>query len=407
MIIVFLSFLMVSPLPSQSLGEWPGILGQFGDLRADQSIEFQIPTSGLEAIWQKAVGSGYSGPVASRGKVILYHRIGEREMVEAFSLQNGDKQWSAQWESRYADAYGKGDGPRSTPLVVDGLVLVYSPDGVLRALDLETGGAKWRSDLANSLKSKQPFFGFGASPALVDGVLVLNAGGEGAGIVGILPKTGETLWRQTNHPAGYATAVDMGDGGAAVFTRTGIVLLRAKTGDLIYEKRWRSRMDASVNASSPVRWSQGLLFSSSYGTGCVAIKPKDGRWEEAWSGDKSLSCHFATPIHVNGLVLGFHGRQEEGTELRCIDPASGKVYWTREGVGAGWLGVSGDHVVLVREDGHLSVFKPSEQGIAEVGSGRILKGPCWSPCAITGGILLARDGRELKAIRLGRTKPNR
>jgi len=398
--------MLVSPIPFQPGGGWPGILGPNGDLASSQPIEFQFSASGLQTIWKKPVGTGYSGPVSLGGVVVLFHRIGNQEFVEAYLLKNGEKKWSTNWEANYSDDYGKGDGPRATPLIVDGLVIVHSPDGVLRALDFESGKLRWKNDVAGSIQSKRPFFGFGASPASIDGVLVLNAGGDGAGIVGILPGNGEIIWRQTSHPSGYSTAIGIDQGNAAVFTRNGIVILKAKTGELIFEKRWRSRIDASVNAASPLRWKEGIFFSSSYGTGCVALRFHEGTWKEVWSGDQSLSSHFATPVCVNGLILGFHGRQEVGTELRCIDPESGKLHWKKEGVGAGWLGVSGSYVVLLREDGNLSVFRPSAKGMQEIGSGQALKAPCWSPCALADGVLLARDGSELKAIRLGKTLSN-
>lgn len=403
----FLALLALLALPGQAPDEWPGILGASGDLGSSRPVNITLSAKWPETLWTKPVGAGYSGPVVRNGRAILHHRNDNREVVEAFSLDKGERNWIASWESRYSDSYGKGDGPRATPLIVGDLIVTHSPDGIIRALDFGTGKEEWKCDLAGAVGAKSPFFGFGASPAMVDGVIVLNAGGEGAGIVGIHPGNGAILWRKTSHPAGYATAIGIEGGLAAVFTRTGIVILRAKTGEVVFEKRWRSRMDASVNAASPVRWDQGLLFTSSYGTGCIGLKRDGGQWREAWSGDKSLSCHFATPVHVGGLVVGFHGRQEEGTELRCIEPGTGIVKWKKEGMGAGWLGVAGDKVVMVREDGLLTVFKPSGEGMNEIGSARILKGPCWSPCAISSGIMLARDGKELKAVRLGTTTPTR
>lgn len=403
---IVLVSILVFPTLSQSSGDWPGLLGPSGDLTSSHPVEFQFPPTGLQTVWKMPVGSGYSGPVSHNGVVLVFHRLGNQEFVESYLLANGEKKWSTNWIANYSDDYGKGDGPRATPLVVDGLVVVHSPDGVLRGLDFESGKVRWKNDVARAVDSKRPFFGFGASPAYVEGMLVLNAGGNGAGIIGLSPATGEIIWRQTNHPSGYSTAIGIGQGNAAVFTRNGIVILKAKTGELIFEKRWRSRIDASVNAASPLRCGQALFFTSSYGTGCIALRCNMGKWEESWSGDQSLSSHFATPVYVNGLILGFHGRQEVGTELRCIDPDSGKVHWKKEGVGAGWLGVAGNYVILLREDGHLSVFRPSAKGMQEIGSGQALKSPCWSPCALVEGFLLARDGSELKAIRLGKKVTN-
>ena len=40
--------------------------------------------------WQKEVGSGFASPVIVGGKVILFHRKGNREIVEAFEAVRSD-----------------------------------------------------------------------------------------------------------------------------------------------------------------------------------------------------------------------------------------------------------------------------------------------------------------------------
>jgi outer membrane protein assembly factor BamB len=403
---ILLALTVVSMVSSQAV-DWPGMLGPRGDLKSGDEIEIDIRLSGPKVSWKASVGSGFSGPVVSDGKVYIHHRMGPREVIDAYWLKTGEKAWSSGWDATYSDDYGKGDGPRATPLVSGNLMFVHSPDGVLRALDKESGTVRWKLDLSKTLESKKPFFGFGASPAVVGGMLILNAGGPEAGVVGIIPATGQVAWKRTAHPASYSTAIDIGGGGAAVFTRNGVVLIDASDGNILFDRRWCSRMEASVNAASPVFFDNRVIVTSSYGTGCLCLKRDGGKWTDSWSGDDILSCHFSTPLVSNGLLVGFHGRQEEGTELRAVEINSGKVLWKKPGMGAGWLGTTGNKLLALREDGSLSLLQPSTSGPGELGSWPLMTGPCWSPCAIAGGNLIARDSRELKVIRLGETKAKR
>ena len=76
-----------------------------------------------------------------------------------------------------------------------------------------------------------------------------------------------------------------------------------------------------------------VFISASYDTGAALLRSRDDDSSSSvWSGDESLSNHYATSVHHDGLLYGFHGRQEQGPSLRCVELA------TRQGpLGAGGL----------------------------------------------------------------------
>ena len=45
---------------------------------------------GPRVVWRKTVGQGFSGPVVVQGRVILFHRIGNEEIVDAIDARTGD-----------------------------------------------------------------------------------------------------------------------------------------------------------------------------------------------------------------------------------------------------------------------------------------------------------------------------
>ena len=64
-----------------------------------------------------------------------------------------------------------------------------------------------------------------------------------------------------------------------------------------------------------------------------------------------MSNHYASSVYKDGYVYGFHGRQEMGQSLRCIELKTGKVQWSVDGFGAGTVTLGGDRLLIVRESG--------------------------------------------------------
>src|SRR5256885_14513227 len=62
---------------------------------------------------------------------------------------------------------------------------------------------------------------------------------------------------------------------------------------------------------------------------------------------------YATSVYKDGFLYGYHGRQEEGPSLRCIEFKTGKVRWDVDGFRAGTITLAGDKLLLMREGGEL------------------------------------------------------
>src|SRR4029077_19810927 len=83
---------------------------------------------GPPVVWEKEVGSGYSGPVVAGGRLILFHRVGDNEGVAGLEAAGGKERWQFAYPTAYRDDFGKGDGPRSTPLVAGNRVYTLGAD---------------------------------------------------------------------------------------------------------------------------------------------------------------------------------------------------------------------------------------------------------------------------------------
>ncbi len=381
--------------------DWPQFLGPTRNgVSTETGLKSTWPKNGPPIVWDREVGDGFSGPVVVGDRVILFQRVGDEEVVECLSAADGKTKWKKGYPTSYRDRFGKGDGPRATPLVADGRVYTLGAEGVLQCLKLEDGEKVWRRDLHKDYQTQEGFFGVATSPLLEGGRLLVNVGGaNGAGIVAFNKDDGKELWKADDHDASYSSpvAADLAGKRQAVFlTREGLISLDPADGAIRYSKHWRSRMDASVNAASPVVVGDQIFLTACYGTGAVLLRAKADGVEEVWSNDKSMSCHYGTPIFQGGYLYGFDGRQEEGARLRCVEMKSGDVKWTQEGFGCGSMILADGKLIILTEDGDLVLAKATPEKYEELARATVLDArPLRAPVALADGKLYGRDGRKL------------
>jgi outer membrane protein assembly factor BamB len=380
--------------------DWPQFLGPTRNATSPETgLLASWPRTGPPVLWQKEVGEGYSSPVVSGGRLILFHRVDNDEVVECLDAATGKEMWKHKEPTAYDDPYGKGNGPRSTPAVAGGRVYALGPGGLLLCLNLEDGKKVWQRALLEDYPLvERSFFGAGTSPLVEGDRVLVNVGGREAGIVAFDAKTGKEVWKATSQGASYASPVAATlDGVRQIlfFTREGFVALDPASGAVRSSKRWRSRNNLSVNAASPVVFDGHVFLSACYDTGALLLRVQKDGVEEVWHNDESLSCHFSTPVYHDGHLYGFHGRQEEGGQLRCIEAKTGKVCWTADGYGCGSLILAGGRLIVLSERGALALVEPDGAKYRELARAPVLNGICRAHLALADGRLYGRDGRKL------------
>ena len=172
------------------------------------------------------VGQGFSGPVVVQGRVILFHRIGNQEVVDAFDAKTGAAQWRYAYATTYRDDFGFDEGPRAVPVVANGIVYTYGAEGQFHAVDLAKGTKVWSVDTMRTFGVAEGLLRGRGSPLVEDGRVLANVGGPKAGIVAFDAKTGKVLWTATTDGASYSSAAGATIGGrrlAIFLTRAGLV----------------------------------------------------------------------------------------------------------------------------------------------------------------------------------------
>ncbi len=440
---IFISFILLSTRIFAE--DWPQFLGPNRDgISTETSLLEKFPTNGPPLVWQKEIGTGYSAPSVRGDKLVLFHRVGNEEVVEAFGATNGTAIWRYAYPSSFQDPYGYNNGPRCTPLLSDHFCYTFGAEGMLSCLDLKTGKLVWQRNSAKEWNIPEAFFGVGSTPVLEENLLIVMIGGQpNAGVVGLDAKTGKTVWesvgeknwtgvpmtgwpgerkvewRRHEKQASYATptlATVNGKRMAFCLMRQGLVSLNPKTGE-VYDSFWfRARVDDSVNAANPVVVSNQVFISSAYykcGSVLLKVKPENHKFQEIWR-SLVLEIHFTTPIIKDGFLYAFSGRNEPDARFRCVEWQTGKTIWDRDehwqahstpqptNYGRGSCILADGKLIVLGEGGLLGLYKLNSKKDEELSRWQVpqLHYPTWAAPVLANKKLYLRSEDRLVCLEL-------
>jgi outer membrane protein assembly factor BamB len=250
------------------------------------------------------------------------------------------------------------------------------------------------------------YFGASGTPLVEAGRVIANIGGDKAGLVAFDAKTGRVVWTATDDDASYSSGVAATIGGrrSAVFlTRDNLIGVDPATGAVQFQRRWRARLAASVNAATPLVIGDLIFVSAEYGPGAGVLRVNGSTLSDLWASDEVLSNHYATSVHHEGYLYGFHGRQEFGPSLRAVELKTGTVKWSQDQFRAGSITLVNDRLLILRENGELILAPATPQGFKPLARASVLQGSVARPYpAIADGILYARNENTLVAVDLRR-----
>jgi outer membrane protein assembly factor BamB len=200
-----------------------------------------------------------------------------------------------------------------------------------------------------------------------------------------------------------------------VFARGGLIGFEPSSGKVDFHFPYRAPDLESVNASSPVVVGDKVFLSETYGPGGTLLQVKPGGYKVLWSDadkrprEKSMQCHWMTPVYHDGYLYGCSGRHDYNADLRCIELATGKVMWRKTGLSRTSLLMVDGHVVCQTEAGPVlllkvnpqrfelvSMFEPTRPGTTDA----LLEEPCWAAPILAHGLLYLRGRDRLVCVEL-------
>lgn len=391
-------------------GDWPQILGpnRNGIAAEDEVLADEWPAEGPYTLWQREVGSGYAGVAVAAKRVVLFHRVEDKETIESLDAATGKTLWTHAYPTTFSPQVGGGNGPLCVPVVQGNRVYTYGAQGILTCCDAAGGKEIWKRDTHAEFNAQPGYFGAGSTPIVVGDIIVVNVGGgsKEAGIVGFSASTGKTLWTKTSERASYSAPALCKLNGIdhlLVVTRYMVVLLDPATGSV----RWQFSFGArgpTVNAATPLvlggkSGADHLLVTSSYGVGSIYGSFDRTRMTKVWGGTNALASQYCTPIALGGFLYAFDGRDDlPPAELKCVKQADGEVMWT-EGIGYGTLLFADGKLIATKTDGELMLIKPDAAGMQVLAQARPFPpGAIRALPALSAGKLYVRDEHTLKCL---------
>ncbi|MDX1963463.1 MAG: PQQ-binding-like beta-propeller repeat protein [Pirellulales bacterium] len=411
--------------------DWPSFLGPTGDSKSSETgLRKNWQTRPPQILWERKLHNSYGMPAISRGRCVIYDRIGNQATAICVESETGRELWTYRHPSTYIDNFGYDNGPRCAPVIDGSRVYLFGAEGMLTCLKLANGEKLWECDTAKKFNVVQNFFGVGSTPLVEGDLLLVHVGGSPPGsaiddpqrldlvkgadsaVVAFDKLTGQVKYQFSDELASYASPVTTTLGQrrwGLMFARGGLIGFEPATGKQDFHFPWRADDLFSVNASNPVVVGDLVLISECYGPGTAVLRIKPGGYDVVWRDDphprkpKSLQTHWNTPIHHQGYVYGSSGRHTSA-ELRCVELTTGKVQWSEAGLGRASLLYVEDHFVCLTENGDVLLLATNPQKFSCVATwvpqnaatGQLLlRYPAWAAPIISHGLLYVRGADRL------------
>jgi outer membrane protein assembly factor BamB len=408
--------------------DWPQWRGPDRDgIWKETGIVSSFDSSKLEPVWSSPVGSGYSGPTVSGGRVYLTSRLEEPEQVEQIHCVDeltGKEIWKYVYACEYQDI-GYPLGPRASVTIDDGKAFALGAMGRFHCLDAVTGKLIWKKNLTVDYDANTPIWGIASSP-LVDGAHVyLQVGGQpDACIVAFDRNSGKEQWRSLDGMASYSAPRFIQQGGERlllVWTGDWLAALDPATGVPVWKQAFeRAKMVINV-ADAVVDKATDRIFLSSFYDGSYLYKLDAKAAELLWSrrgrsevNTDALHSIIMTSVIRDNFVYGI----DSYGEFRCLDLENGDRVWSDQTLlekgrwATAFFVQNGEHTWIFTEKGDLIIAKLTPVGFERIStthiidpttflprrSGNIL----WSHPAYANKHIFVRNDRELISVDLSK-----
>ena len=387
--------------------EWTQFGGPAQNFKVpDYGLAETWPREGPPRLWTRKLGPGYSGIVARRHRLYTMYRSDPEEVVVCLDARNGE----TIWEYRYASSPAKGhdheygDGPNASPLLAGDRVYTIGVAGVMHCLDADDGRVLWSRDLWLELGGTFLELGYSSGPiAYKDHVIVL-VGGKDRGAVALDQEDGHVVWKGLSFENSYSTPMIMnihGEDQLIAFMATEVIGADPNSGVLKW--RYLFRNSYPQNICMPSQAADDLLVISTLETGSRGLRiaaSGSPLVEEAWATTR-FQCFYSSTVLLGDHLYGVSGYQSS-PRLIALDARTGELAWRKRGFAVANLVAAGDHLLILDEEGKLTLATPGPDGVEVHAEARVLVEPARTPPTIVGTVLFARDFHSVVALDLGR-----
>jgi outer membrane protein assembly factor BamB len=381
--------------------EWPQWRGPNRDGAITSQLPADLPQKLVKA-WSARVGEGHSSPVLSGGKLYVFAREKDDEVLYAIDPANGKTVWRQSYPAPYKVNYAAaahGPGPKSTPVAQDGRIVTFGISGVLSAWDAASGRLLWRKEFSKEFKSTSPLYGTASSPVIDRGLVIANVGGNDSGSLAAFDlKSGALKWNCTGDGPGYSSPIIVELAGvrqAVTQTQKNIIGVRIENGEMLWRIPYTT--DYVQNIVTPLSYKDTLILAGLNNPTFAIRIVKSGagfKTEKLWESPQT-PMYMSSPVLAGDLLFGFTHKNKG--QLFCQDPRTGKVLWSgppRQGDNAS-LTVSGSTLFEMKDDAEMIVAKASGGGYEPVRHYRLADSSVWAHPVITDTGVIVKDAASV------------
>jgi len=402
-----LSWLILLAALSSVAGDLPWLQwgGPHRNFQTEARLPNSWPASGPKIFWRRPLGEGYSSILVEGGVLYTMYRTGQTEHVIAAGAETGKTIWEYSYGAAFHSAAAQeGNGPHATPAIAGGRIFTTGATGMLHCLDKKTGKVLWSHDLWN-LGGSSLIYGYASSPLIYRDTVILPVGGKGQAMMAFKQSDGSTVWKKGDAANAYSSAVLINVGGleqAVVMTQGHVVAFNPVNGDVQWYREHHA--DYGLNILPPL-WGPDniLLISASYGAGSTAFElSRSGNQtnvKELWHNNSFYVKHVNVQ-RIGGVFYAASG-DSGPTPLTAADARTGKILWRQRGYPEANLIYADGKVIILDQDGNLTLAKLSPQSIQVLGTApSLLQSNSWTAPTLVGARLYVRDRHEMMALDL-------
>ena len=378
--------------------DWGSIRGPHYDGSA-QGADPKLATGPLQAtvVWKRSFGSGYSGVAKSGDRLVsaMADLEAGKEFLVALSADTGNTLWKTPTGKIMKGANGSFDGPIATPAVDQAHAYHLSPFGDLAAYSLEDGSVTWSINFAEDFAAKPNFYGFGASPILYSGVLIVNVGAPDGAVMGFDPANGKVLWKAGEDGAAFQTPTPVEiDGKTYIIaaTNTKVFAIDPKDGTIAWTRPHAGAAGMPAMAVLPVPVPGGGVFLNDSKASSTTLNLQADTATERWTGG-NIRNTFCVPVMSGGLLCSYSSRF-----LVAVDPESGKPLFRSRTPSNGFVATLDGRLVIATMNGSLHIGDVTPDGFQEAAATEVFKsgagesdGLLWSLPTVAGNSVYLRS----------------
>lgn len=349
----------------------------------------------LNLKWKVDVGEGYGTPLLVGDRVYTLTRQGGNEVMAARRADTGAVVWNTSYPAPHkimSGAAGHGQGPKSTPLFLDGRLYTLGITGIVSCFRAADGTLLWQKPAPPN----ETLYNNSAMSPIANGrQVIFHVGGHGSGALTAFDAvSGEVSWRWDGDGPAYASPIIVDLGGVrqvVTLTQRNVVGVDAATGALLWRHPFENQF--SNHSISPIVYRDTVVVSG-YEMGVIAFAPirRGNAWtiEPRWT-TPDVSMFMSNPVLIGDTLYGLS--QRASGQFFALDARNGQVLWRSRGREATNTAVMklNDLLFLLNDDGELIVAKSNPAGLETIQRYTVAENATWAQPVLSGNRVFVKD----------------